>query len=336
MPQPRWKLLSVGIAALTLAVAALFIWNRPSAPPPEPEPVWGASYFPNIPLTAQDGRSFRFFDDLVKGKVVMINFIYTRCPDACPLETARLRQVQKLLGDRVGKDVFMYSISIDPENDTQEVLRAYAEKFKIGPGWLFLRGREEDVTLLRKKLGMYDEGKQADNFKDHNISLIIGNQKTGQWVKSSPFENSHVLATKVGSWLHNWTLPPKEKRDYADAPEVRNISRGESLWRTRCAACHTIGGGDITGSAAGGIGPDLLNVTRNRDRAWLTRWLAEPDKMLQEKDPLALTLLAQWQGVPMPNLRLSEVDIEALLAFIEEESRRINLSATAEGNVRNP
>jgi protein SCO1/2 len=80
----------------------------------------------------------RFFDDLIKDKVVMINIIYTSCPDVCPLETARLREVQKNLGDRVGKDVFMYSITVDPQRDTPEVLRKYAEKFDAGPGGLFL------------------------------------------------------------------------------------------------------------------------------------------------------------------------------------------------------
>jgi protein SCO1/2 len=75
---------------------------------------WGGDYFPNTLLTDQDGRQVHFFDDLIKGKVVVINFIFTSCSDSCPLETARLRQVQKLLGDRVGKDIFFYSISIDP------------------------------------------------------------------------------------------------------------------------------------------------------------------------------------------------------------------------------
>src|SRR5512134_3136303 len=89
--------------------------------------IWGADYFPNIPLVSHEEKTLRFFDDLIKDKVVSINFIFTRCPDACPLETARLREVQKILGDRVGQDVFMYSISIDPEYDTPEVLRQYAE-----------------------------------------------------------------------------------------------------------------------------------------------------------------------------------------------------------------
>src|SRR5207244_9429441 len=93
---------------------------------------WGASYFPNVTLTTQDGASVRFYDDLVKGKIVAINLIYTSCTYACPLETARLAQVQKLLGDRMGRDVFFYSITIDPDHDTPAVLKAYAEQFHAG------------------------------------------------------------------------------------------------------------------------------------------------------------------------------------------------------------
>src|SRR5436190_17155902 len=88
---------------------------------------WGADYFPNIELTTHEQKHVHFFDDLVKGKVVMINFIYTSCPDSCPLETARLAEVQDILGERVGRDVFMYSISIDPARDTPEKLAQYAE-----------------------------------------------------------------------------------------------------------------------------------------------------------------------------------------------------------------
>jgi len=87
---------------------------------------WGADYFPNVPLTTQDGTTVHFYDDLLKGKSVAINVIYTSCKDECPLETARLVQVQKILGGRVGKDIFFYSITIDPKQDTPKVLKAYA------------------------------------------------------------------------------------------------------------------------------------------------------------------------------------------------------------------
>jgi protein SCO1/2 len=318
------------VAALLLLIAigltlrtVLTLWGGPAtaAGKGKESSVWGANYFPNVPLVTHEGKTVRFFDDLIKDKVVAINFIYTSCPDTCPLETARLLEVQRLLGERVGRDVFLYSISIDPHHDTPEVLKHYAEKFQVGPGWVFLTGKEADITLLRQKLGLYIEEIQ-DGSKDHNLSLIIGNQSTGRWMKRSPFENPYILATQLGSWLHNWQLPRKDTNDYAHAPKLRNISKGESLFRTRCASCHTIGEGDIVKPGTRNIGPDLYNVTTQRDRAWLTRWLAEPDRMLAEKDALALALLAKYNNVPMPNLRLTAVEIQALLTYIADESRR--------------
>lgn len=319
---PNYRRRHLPAVVLWLLTAAVLAFSAaPATAAGDAGAIWGADYFPNVPLVTHEGKRVRFFDDLIKDKVVVINFIFTSCPDVCPLETARLREVQKILGDRVGQDVFMYSITIDPDVDTPEVLKRYAERFEAGPGWLFLTGKKADITQLRRKLGLYREDETA--LSEHSTSLIIGNQSTGQWIKSSPFENPYILANQVGSQLHNWKLPPKEKRDYAEAPEVRTISQGESLFRTRCAACHTIGAEDDAGSAKKALGPDLLNVTRKRDRAWLVRWLAEPDKMLAEKDPLAIALLAEWNNVPMPNLRLNEVEIEALLTYIAEESHRV-------------
>src|SRR3954451_5515398 len=119
----------------------------------------GADSSTNLELTTHEGRTVRFYDDLIKGKIVAIDLIYTTCRYACPLETARLAQVQKLIGDRMGKDVFFYSISIDPENDTPEVLKAYAEKFHTGPGWLFLTGKKADIDLISRKLGLASQQK---------------------------------------------------------------------------------------------------------------------------------------------------------------------------------
>jgi cytochrome oxidase Cu insertion factor (SCO1/SenC/PrrC family) len=315
--------------ALILAGGAAFWLLREPPAPPAPAATsatpWGANYFPNVELISHDGKKLRFFDDVIKDKVVMLNFIYTSCIDSCPLETARLRQVQKLLGDRVGKDVFLYSITIDPDHDTPEVLADYAKKFQAGPGWEFLWGTEPDVTQIRKKFGIYEPTQNIKaNLTDHIISLVIGNQKTGRWQKSSAFDTPQVLASKVGSWLHNWKLPTKEDRNYANAPELRSISHGESMFRTRCGACHTIGGGDKNDIARGDIGPDLLGVVAKRERSWLIRMLAEPDKLLEEKDPLAVALLQQYNGVLMPNLRLSEADINDLITYLEEESQRLS------------
>ena len=323
MFQRRLLHLAALVAALTCLSLGLMVEPERALGAADAGATWGADYFPNVPLISHEGKKVRFFDDLIKGKVVMVNFIFTSCPDVCPLETARLREVQKLLGERVGKDVFMYSITIDPKVDTPAVLKAYAEKYQVAPGWMFLTGQPDDIILLRKKLGMYGKEDEAGNLSTHNLNLILGNQKTGKGMKASPFENPYILATQVGSWLHNWKLPPKPSQEYQDAPVVRHVSRGESLFRTRCAACHTIGAENILASAQQPIGPDLLGVTKNRERAWLVRWLAEPDKMLAENDPLAISLLAAYNNVPMPNLRLNQLEIDALLDYLEEERARI-------------
>lgn len=321
----KWAALLALAGVGMLAGAAILSYNRPSpaAESGRGGEMWGASYFPNVPLVTHDGQQVRFFDDLIKGKVVLLNFIYTTCPDTCPLETARLLEVQRILGGRLGKDVFFYSITVDPENDTQPVLKAFADNWGIPAGWKFLTGAPADLILIRRKLGVSIADVKSRELADHDLSLVLGNQATGRWMKRSPFENPYVLANQLGSWLHEWKTASAEKRDFAEAPELRQISTGEDLFRTRCAACHTIGRGDVLEVAERRIGPDLYGVVEQRDRAWLTRWLAEPDEMLAEKDPLATALLARYRNIPMPNLQLTETDVDKLIGYMDQESRRI-------------
>lgn len=334
----EYRKVLLGAAALSLVMGgALLFWRGPATEAsynyPDPSTaaqaksddagsIWGADYFPNVELITHEGKKVRFFDDLIEDKVVAINFIYTTCPDACPMETARLKEVQDLLGERMGRDVFFYSVTIDPENDTPEVLGEYVKNWQIGPGWTFLTGSEEDIVRLRQKLGIYIEEIQAEDSNDHNLSLVIGNQATGRWMKRSPYENPYILASQLGDWLHNWKMPRKNDRSYEDAPELRRISTGELLFRTRCASCHTVGGGDVAQDARR-VGPDLFGVVEQRDPEWLERWLMEPDRMLEEGDPLATSLFEQYNRVPMPNLRLTETDVDNVLAYIEEETRII-------------
>ena len=283
---------------------------------PGKKSIWGRDYFPNSTLITQDGEEVKFFDDLIEGKVVAINFIYTTCTDSCPLETARMKEVKAILGDRVGKDVHFYSISIDPKNDSPAVLQAYKKKFKIGPDWTFLTGNESDITNLRKKLGLYiDElNNEPGDLKDHNLNLIVGNQSTGRWMTRSPFENPHILASQLGDWLHNWKTASTSVNSYANAPRLRKLLPGEQLFRTRCSSCHGIG--------KESVGPDLFAVTEKRDRVWLTHWLKEPDKMLAEKDPLAVSLLNRFK-IPMPNMRLTDQDVEDVIGYLTAETERL-------------
>jgi protein SCO1/2 len=273
---------------------------------------WGANYFPNVTLMTQAGRSVRFYDDLIKGKIVAINLIYTSCQYNCPLETARLAQVQKLLGDRMGKDVFFYSITIDPQHDTPAVLTAYADQFGAGPGWLFLTGNQADIDLLSRKLGLYSPPNPS-NKDGHTPSLLIGNEATGQWTQNVATSQPSSLARMIGTWLNGWqnaaTTPIKS---YADAPPVAPFDLGAYTWAKRCGACHTIGRG-------GAIAPDLLGVTDRHDRGWLTRFIAAPNQMLAAGDSAALALEKKYQ-VQMPNLRLSDDEVTAVIDYVHQQS----------------
>ncbi len=273
-------------------------------------PRWGADYFPNVPLITQDGKTVHFYDDLLKDKIVAIDLIYTHCVDSCPLETARLAQVQQQLGDRVGKDIFFYSISIDPKRDTPEVLKAYAEKYHAGPGWLFLTGKLADIELISKKLGLYSDP-DAGNRDGHTTQLLLGNVPAGQWMPNSATDNPRFLAMMIGSFIGpRKGAAPVVTQDYSHAPPIQLKSPGQYLFATRCAACHTIGHGVR-------IGPDLAGITNVRDRQWLLRFIQKPDVLLAEKDPLATLLFQQYKQVQMPNLRLGPQDTENLVHFLE-------------------
>lgn len=281
-------------------------WAAPKGSP------WGEGYFPNVELINQDGKTVRFYDDLIKDKVVIINFIYTHCGDTCPMQTANLRQVYNLLADRMGKDIFFYSISIDPEHDTPAILKEYAERFKIGSdsGWSFLTGSQADTTLLRKTLGLFREGVEAGKLGEHNTSFVLGNESTGQWIKRSSFDEPKVLAWLLGrSMSHVKANQKTELASYAGAEKISTISKGEDLFRSRCDSCHSLGTED-------GLGPGLEGVTKRRDRAWLGRWLKTPDQMLAEKDPIATDLFNRYKELPMPNLRLTDSEVEALITYM--------------------
>jgi len=141
-----------------------------------------AGYFPNFTLRTHDGKSVRFYDDLIAGKFVVINFIYTGCGEICPGMTANLAEVQRLLGERVGRDIFMYSITLQPELDTPAILKGYAETFGVQPGWAFLTGERADIETLRRKLGFVDPDPLIDGDIEQHIGVIkFGMEKLDRW-----------------------------------------------------------------------------------------------------------------------------------------------------------
>ncbi len=155
-----------------------------------------SSYFPNLVLLTQDNKPVRFYNDLLKGKVVLINFLFTTCKGVCSPMTANLVKVQKYLGERVGRDVVMISLTVDPLTDTPAVLKKYAESFKTQPGWYFLTGEKKNVDWVLYKMGGYVEDKQQ-----HSSVLIIGNEATGDWMKVHAMSSPAEIANAVTKML---------------------------------------------------------------------------------------------------------------------------------------
>ncbi len=149
---------------------------------PSPGRSLAARRMPNIAVQAHDGRRYRFYDDLVRDKFVMINFMYTNCEGICPTQTANLKATQKLLGDRVGRDIFMYSVSLKPHEDSPQVLQEYVTNHGIGPGWRFLTGKPEDIERLRVAVGFADLNPEIDrDISQHTGIMLYGSDSLNRW-----------------------------------------------------------------------------------------------------------------------------------------------------------
>ncbi len=134
---------------------------------------------PDTEVLDQDGRRLHFYSDLVKGKTVAINFIFTTCTTICPPLTATFRKVQKDMGGRVGRDVALISVSVDPATDVPERLKAFAAKFNAEPGWTFVTGNKPEIDALLRALGAYVGDKN-----DHTPMLLVGNDAARYWTRA--------------------------------------------------------------------------------------------------------------------------------------------------------
>lgn len=300
--------LRLTFAALVLAALLGSITSSKAQSP------WGEGYLPNVPVISQNGEIFKFYEDLVKEKTVVISFIFTSCRDICPIVTARLAQVQDILGDKVGREIFFLSISVDPVVDTPEKLRDYASAFGVGSGWTFLTGKPEDMHLIRNKLGERIRG-----LSDHSNTLLLYNDRTSEWSKDSPFSDINSIAINIKSMNPDSVRVHDEQARSAPSASaslnsVTDLSTaaglpGQHLFIKTCAACHTVGRGNK-------IGPDLLDISSRRPKDWIVRYLVDPQKMRAEGDPAALDLAARYPAVRMPTLSLSENDAADLTSYI--------------------
>lgn len=204
--------LTGGVAALTGAFAGARAAQNSAAqthrvedvaPLPCPAEKRGPrdGYFPDVIVTSHEGERARFYSDLVMGKTVVFNFMYTQCKEFCPRYTSNLVKVQRLLGDRVGRDIFMYSLTLDPLADTTRVLRKYAEGHGVRPGWRFLTGKPADIELLRQRLGFVAPDPKADGEKSSHMGLIrYGNERLDRWSACAALANPGAIVTYI-SWM---------------------------------------------------------------------------------------------------------------------------------------
>lgn len=157
--------------------------------------------FPNVKLQDQDGKNVRFYDDLIKDKIVTINFFYAKCEGICPTVTANLAKAQKILGDRVGREIFMTSISLKPEHDTPAVLKEYAEMFRARPGWSFLTGKPDDVEHLRRSLGFTNLDPRLDKDTSQHIGNVrMGNEPLMLWAACPGMARPEFIAKSI-TWM---------------------------------------------------------------------------------------------------------------------------------------
>jgi protein SCO1/2 len=143
---------------------------------------------PDVELLDQDGRAVRFYTDLVKGKVVAVNFIFTTCTTICPPLGATFARVQRELGERAGRDVHLISISVDPATDTPERLKAWGAKFHAAAGWTLVTGRKPQVDELLRALGA-----ATASPSDHTPTVLVGNEAAGQWTRAYGLARPAVL-----------------------------------------------------------------------------------------------------------------------------------------------
>ncbi|MBZ5532649.1 MAG: SCO family protein [Acidobacteriia bacterium] len=165
-------------------------------------------HLPNLPLLNHEGKQVLFYDDLIKNKAVTLNFFYAHCDEICPLVSANLAKVQKLLGNQVGRDIHMYSFTLTPEIDTVEVIREYRRKYGAGPGWSFFTGKPEDIEKLRRAIGFSYPEPAIDKDKTQHIGNIrYGNEPLMLWSACPGMGNAKWIAETF-----EWMVHPEQSR----------------------------------------------------------------------------------------------------------------------------
>jgi len=161
-------------------------------------------YFTDLEVIDQNGRKLRFYSDVLKGRVVLINFIFTNCPDACPMVTHKLMQVRNLMVPAIKDDVWFISVSVDPERDTPEAMKEFAQKQGVDESrWLFLTGDKKNLEFIVKRLGQYTQEVEA-----HSTLMLAGNDRTRHWTRVMPMVPPEGVAQQLRALAEEGKGPP--------------------------------------------------------------------------------------------------------------------------------
>lgn len=169
----------------------------------------GVERFTNAVLRTHDNKEVKFYDDLIKGKQVLINLMYANCDGLCPTITSNLVKVHQALKHRMGRDLFMYSITLKPEQDTPAALKHFAEMHKaLLPGWTFLTGDPYDLETIRFRLFRWDHIKFDLDISTHTSMLRVINDATNQWTMVQPLASTFTVLQHI-----SWADPPKSLQE---------------------------------------------------------------------------------------------------------------------------
>ena len=149
-------------------------------------------YFTDTLLIDHNGEEVRFFSDVLKEEVVVINFIFTNCGGACPMMTEKLRMAREALGEEIGNSIKFISISIDPARDTPAAMRKFKETHRATGNWVFLTGTQENIDAVVKRLGQW-----SPEVEDHSTMMLAGNVSKRHWMKIMPGVPPPAIAEKL-------------------------------------------------------------------------------------------------------------------------------------------
>jgi protein SCO1/2 len=184
-------------------------------------------YFPNFELTTHEGKKVRFYDDLIKDKIVVLNFMYVKCEGVCMPVTMNLKRVQNLLGDRVGHDIFMYSITLKPNEDTPDQLKKYVKAHRIKRGWTFLTGKPDEINTLRRSLGFKDAKAKLDQDLTNHTGMVKYGNEARQWWAMFPGEANAPWIVECISWMDGPNAKATDASQNLTEPTMKGHNHGK-------------------------------------------------------------------------------------------------------------